>query len=110
MTELWTTATMVAARLCPMRKAADPVPPKHCWWCGEPVPKRRQRWCGDGCLAEYASNHEWSSSRAATLKRDDYRCVKCGDDAGTRRPAHGSASRADDACGSRRADAAGTAG
>lgn len=63
-----------------------------CGWCGEDLPLTKsgkinpyRRWCSTECSDAYWSNHSWQSARAAALKRDDYRCVKCGDDAGTTR-------------------------
>lgn len=68
----------------------------HCDLCGSDLPRiktgpRRgpiapgRRWCSTECSETYWANHQWNLTRHAALKRDDYRCVKCGSDGGTRR-------------------------
>lgn len=67
--------------------------PGLCDWCGKdlPIVKRTgtfnpaRRWCGPSCSGPYWASHQWNLARVAALKRDDYKCVRCGSDAGTRR-------------------------
>jgi 5-methylcytosine-specific restriction endonuclease McrA len=49
--------------------------------CGKPLPKQRRRWCSDDCADAHFhaiyDNHDFGAARAAALKRDGGRCVKC---------------------------------
>jgi hypothetical protein len=56
-----------------------------CRGCGKtPLPPRRTVWCSDKCVRDvrlaFLRNHDWHDARRAALKRDKYRCVKCGSD------------------------------
>ena len=68
----------------------------HCDLCGSDLPRIKsgprkglvasgRRWCSTDCSSTYWANHQWNLTRHAALKRDDYCCVKCGSDGGTRR-------------------------
>lgn len=63
---------------CPL--AAGPFTPAErlCDWCGAPLAGRRTRWCSDSCSGAWSREHSWTDARAAALKRDGHRCVRCG--------------------------------
>ena len=52
--------------------------------CGKPLPPRRRRWCSNECSRHFQrvvyENHDWNAARAAALKRDKLRCVRCDSD------------------------------
>lgn len=50
----------------------------RCARCGAPLTGRRTRWCSRECELWYEENHYWNSARAACLRRDLHRCVRCG--------------------------------
>ena len=60
---------------CPLAKAAAPY---GCDWCGKQLVGRQARWCGALCVAKYRNNHLWTYARKAALRRDRFRCVRCG--------------------------------
>jgi len=37
-------------------------------------------WCGNECEKRILDNHVWGVARYAVLRRDDYRCIICGQD------------------------------
>jgi len=43
------------------------------------VPKNRA-WCGSACERSITTNHVWDAARAAVIRRDNGRCVACGED------------------------------
>ena len=51
-----------------------------CPWpdCLKSLPKYRRRWCSDECGERFENNHSWVFVRHEALKRDEYKCVKCG--------------------------------
>lgn len=62
----------------------------HCDLCGTDLPRTKaggiapgRRWCSRKCSDTYWGSHQWNVARDMALKRDDYRCVKCGSDGGT---------------------------
>lgn len=58
----------------------DPVPAKHCRWCGQPCPGKRLNWCSQECVDEYLIR---SSPRIVSLRvkeRDHGVCALCGRD------------------------------
>lgn len=50
----------------------------HCRVCGDKVAGGRRTWCGTECQEMYERNHYWQLARQAAVKRDKYRCVRCG--------------------------------
>lgn len=50
----------------------------RCHHCGTMLTKRQTRWCSKACSQVFEINHYWQFARRAALKRDRYRCVKCG--------------------------------
>lgn len=50
----------------------------HCRACGEKLGKGKRSWCAAECQKVYERNHYWNYARDAAVKRDKYRCVKCG--------------------------------
>lgn len=76
---------------CPL-KSPGAGTPGCCDLCGGELPRLKsgqihpyRRWCSPECSDTYWNNHGWTSASGAALKRDDYRCVRCGSDGGTRR-------------------------
>lgn len=63
---------------CSLRPGPYPAADGTCGWCGEALPKRRRRWCSDECADVMWRMHSWGSARVVALKRDDHRCVRCG--------------------------------
>lgn len=61
---------------CPM--AFGDNDKKLCAWCGKPLTGRQRRWCSDHGDQWYRT-HTWTGARGAALKRDEYKCVICGD-------------------------------
>lgn len=55
-----------------------PTPSGCCDGCGKKLFGRRTRWCSKGCADLWWVNHDWSQARERALKRDGYRCKKCG--------------------------------
>lgn len=62
----------------------------HCDLCGVDLPRTKsgriapgRRWCSPECSDTYWGSHQWGVARQMALKRDEYRCVKCGSDGGT---------------------------
>lgn len=74
------TATDRVLASCPLRTAPWPTPDGVCAWCGVVLPKRRSRWCSDECVNALGRNHGWNAARAAAIRRDGSRCVRCGAD------------------------------
>lgn len=52
--------------------------PGRCARCGAPLTGRQTRWCGETCKDYYERNHYWQLARPAALRRDLYRCRRCG--------------------------------
>lgn len=52
--------------------------PQRCRWCDFLLHGRQRRWCSAECRDRMVTNHYWSFARASALKRDAYRCVRCG--------------------------------
>lgn len=52
--------------------------PNVCARCGKRLVGRRRRWCSNACQLVYVVNHYWGEARRERVKRDNYRCVKCG--------------------------------
>lgn len=50
-----------------------------CDRCGATLTGRKIRWCSKDCQDAYYQNHMWQMARFAAVKRDDRRCVRCGD-------------------------------
>lgn len=50
----------------------------RCARCGTALTGRRSRWCSKECELVYQQNHYWNAARAACLRRDMRRCVRCG--------------------------------
>lgn len=50
----------------------------RCARCGAVLTGRRTRWCSRACELVYEENHYWNAARAACLRRDLNRCVRCG--------------------------------
>ena len=61
-----------------MRTACGPK--TGCHGCGGDIPRGRRVWCSNACALRVVTNHDWQSARAAVIKRDDHRCVICGED------------------------------
>jgi hypothetical protein len=51
--------------------------PGVCAACGKGLVGRQTRWCSRACQLVYPTNHYWTDARAARIKRDGYRCVRC---------------------------------
>lgn len=49
-----------------------------CLLCGTGLSGRQRKWCSTDCSDSYWKNHSWDVARPAALKRDGYRCVRCG--------------------------------
>lgn len=49
-----------------------------CWRCGRPLTSRRKKWCSSDCEDAYWVQHYWGLARTAAMRRDKYKCVKCG--------------------------------
>ena len=69
--------------LRPFKYSCSVVKPAagKCWICAEPLPKKRRKYCSDACSDVYAQNHAWNWARFAVLRRDGWRCTKCGSEA-----------------------------
>ena len=65
-------ALLAVCSLAPPRAAGA------CAWCGNELSPRRRSWCSDRCGELFWANHWWSVARAATKRRDRYRCARCG--------------------------------
>jgi len=51
----------------------------NCVQCGKPRnSKRRKVYCSAECHDEYWYSHDWSWLRSKILKRDKFKCAKCG--------------------------------
>lgn len=66
-----TTATYAA---CPQMRA--PAGNGACRRCGAALVPPRS-WCSQTCADWWLDNHDWGSARAAALRRDGQRCVRC---------------------------------
>lgn len=66
---------------CPLLPKVPPHKPGRCDSCSRRLPPRRRRWCSNHCATRIytaiARQHEWTSARAAAVKRDKYRCRRC---------------------------------
>ena len=62
--------------LCPL--VSPDAAPGRCRWCGGALTGRQTSWCGPACTRAFGANHWWTDARAAALKRDHQRCVRCG--------------------------------
>ena len=65
---------------CSLRPGAWPPEPGRCVWCAGQLPKRARRWCAGDCQDEFTRQHGWQMARAAAIRRDGGRCIKCGHD------------------------------
>lgn len=52
--------------------------PGVCNRCGTALTGRRTQWCSSACESAFRAEHDWNAARAAALKRDGRRCVRCG--------------------------------
>lgn len=74
------TPTALFERLFPDRR--DPMNPRHflCRFCGKPtIDTRRSFWCSDSCYNLCQKAVSWPLARRLTWKRDEGKCVRCGD-------------------------------
>jgi len=49
-----------------------------CHRCGRQLAGRQSKWCGHNCEDRYWEQHYWPLARKLALKRDKYKCVRCG--------------------------------
>lgn len=50
----------------------------QCDRCGYPLVGRQKRWCSKTCEKAFWNQHYWPVARKLALKRDRWRCVRCG--------------------------------
>ena len=58
---------------------------RECASCGKPLAGSQVYYCSEGCKLEFYQTHptsvRWNDLRLEALKRDNYRCLKCGNPA-----------------------------
>lgn len=70
--------------LCPL-KGPRAGEPGRCGLCGGELPRTKaghihpnRRWCSTACSDTYWQNHGWGQASWAALRRDGWRCRRCG--------------------------------
>ncbi|MEE3066611.1 MAG: HNH endonuclease [Actinomycetota bacterium] len=59
--------------------------PGVCNRCGEKLTGRKTQWCSAECSDKLTREHNWNWARKAARRRDENRCVRCGEAPLTRR-------------------------
>lgn len=49
-----------------------------CFYCGKKLTGRQRHYCSRKCGHNYYAHFNWSSLREIILKRDRYKCLRCG--------------------------------
>jgi 5-methylcytosine-specific restriction endonuclease McrA len=55
----------------------------RCDLCARPLPPYHRRWCSENCSNEFWAvfqrHHDWKPARGAAIRRDGFKCVRCGE-------------------------------